>query len=94
MRPLTRAGLPFRMSCGIPPEKGIDDGPVAVPSMRIGLVIGGDEFGELSGRRAEDVPLADGPSDGERVQGWDGDGADRAVGWIGEPGRGRASVIP
>lgn len=43
-----------------------------------GLLAGGDEFGELGGERAEQVPAAGGPADGERLQVRDGDGADRA----------------
>ena len=39
---------------------------------------GGDEFGEFGGQGAEQAPLAGGPADGEGVEGWDGDCADRA----------------
>src|SRR3954449_11826510 len=38
----------------------------------------GDELGEFGGERAERAPLAGGPADGERIQGRDGDGTDRA----------------
>jgi hypothetical protein len=33
----------------------------------IALLAGGDEFGEFGGQGAEQVPLAGGPADGERV---------------------------
>ena len=49
---------------------------------------GGDEFGELGGQGGEQAPLAGGPADGKRVQGWDGDSADQAGGGIGDPGQG------
>jgi len=53
----------------------------------LALLMGGDEFGELGGEGAGQVPLADGPAGSEGVQGWDGDGADWAAGGICEPGQ-------
>src|SRR5689334_1073346 len=58
------------------------------------MVVRGDEFGEFGGERAEHAPLAGGPADGERLQGRDGDGADRAAGWSDKSGQGGRTAWP